>query len=469
MGNNFETFLSSANNILWSYVIIALLIALGLYFTIRTGFAQFRFFGEMFTLLGRGTAKERKSSGVSTFQAFCISTATRVGTGNLAGVAIAIVMGGPGAVFWMWVIALIGAGSSIIECTLAQIYKVKGEYGFRGGPAYYMEKGLKLRWLGVLFSILLTVSFASVFNSVQANTISLAFKEAFNINTLVTGIFLTAVTMIIIFGGLKRIARVTEVIVPFMAIFYLVIALFVVVTNFTLIPSVFILIFKSAFGIHQAAGGTIGAAVMWGIKRGLYSNEAGLGSAPNAAATSDVTHPVKEGLVQTLGVFADTLLICSATAFIILLSDIQGGSDLTGIQLTQNALSSHVGSWGNTFIAICIFLFAYSTIIGNYYYGETNIEFLNAHKMWVFLYRIGACIIILVGSIANLEQVWGLADLFLGIMALTNLFAITMLSKKAFNCIHDFARQKKEKKDPVFTISNTEEYDGAECWRSTEN
>ena len=469
MGINFETFLSTANNLLWSYVIIALLIALGLYFTIRTGFAQFRFFGEMFRLLGAGTAKEKKRGGISTFQAFCISTATRVGTGNLAGVAIAIVMGGPGAVFWMWVIALIGAGSSIIECTLAQIYKVKGEYGFRGGPAYYMEKGLKQRWLGVLFSVLLTISFATVFNSVQANTISLAFKEAFNINTLVTGIFLTAVTMIIIFGGLKRIARVTEVIVPFMAIFYIIIALFVIVTNITLIPSVFITIFKSAFGINQAAGGTIGAAIMWGIKRGLYSNEAGLGSAPNAAATSNVTHPTKEGLVQTLGVFADTLLICSATAFIILLSGIQGGSDLTGIQLTQNALSSHVGSWGIPFIAISILLFAYSTIIGNYYYGETNIEFLNPNKLWVFLYRIGACIIILLGSIAKLEQVWGMADLFLGLMALTNLAAITLLSNKAFKCILDFARQKKEKKDPVFTISKIEEYDGAECWRNTEN
>ncbi len=463
-----ESLLATSNNILWSYIIIALLIILGLYFTIRSGFAQFKLLGDMFRLLGKGAIKEREKGSVSTFQAFCISTATRVGTGNLAGVAIAIAMGGPGAVFWMWIIALIGAGTSIIECTLAQIYKVKNDYGYRGGPAYFMENALKQRWLGVLFSILMTITFGIVFTSVQVNTISLAFEEAFNISRLLTGIILTIVTILIVFGGLKRIARVTEVMVPVMAIFYLVIAFYVILTNITYIPAVFAIIFKSAFGMNQAAGGTIGAAMMWGIKRGLFSNEAGMGSAPNAAATSNVTHPIKEGLVQTLGVFTDTILICSATAFIILLADFQADPDLKGIQLLQKTLGSHVGSWGVPFLAISILLFAYSSVIGNYYYGQTNIEFLNPKKRWLFLYRIGVCIIILIGSVAKLQLVWDIADLFMGLIVLLNLIAITLLSKKAFACLKDYIRQKKENRDPVFRITGKEEYDGAECWQGSE-
>jgi len=463
-----ESLLATSNHILWSYIIIALLIILGLYFTIRSGFAQFKLLGDMFQLLGKGAIKKRKKGSVSTFQAFCISTATRVGTGNLAGVAIAIAMGGPGAVFWMWIIALIGAGTSIIECTLAQIYKVKDDYGYRGGPAYFMENALKQRWLGVLFSILMTITFGIVFTSVQVNTISLAFEEAFNISRLLTGIILTIVTILIIFGGLKRIARVTEVMVPVMAIFYLVIAFYVILTNITYIPAVFAIIFKSAFGMNQAVGGTIGAALMWGIKRGLFSNEAGMGSAPNAAATSNVTHPIKEGLVQTLGVFTDTILICSATAFIILLADFQADPDLKGIQLLQKTLGSHVGSWGVPFLAISILLFAYSSVIGNYYYGQTNIEFLNPKTRWLFLYRIGVCIIVLIGSVAKLQLVWDIADLFMGLIVLLNLIAITLLSKKAFACLKDYIRQKKENRDPVFTITGKEEYAGAECWQGPE-
>jgi len=285
MASLFEKFLATSNTILWSYVLIALLITMGLYFTIRSGFVQFKFFGDMFRLIGESAAKGRQRAGVSAFQAFCISTASRVGTGNLAGVAIAIVMGGPGAVFWMWIIALVGAGSSFVECTLAQIYKVKDEYGFRGGPAYYMEKGLKQRWLGILFSVFIITSFATVFNSVHANTISLAFKEAFNINRWITGVVLSLITTIIIFGGVKRISRVVEVMVPFMAIIYVSVALFIMITNITLLPSIIITIVKGAFGFNQAVGGTFGAAIMWGIKRGLYSNEAGMGSAPNAAAS----------------------------------------------------------------------------------------------------------------------------------------------------------------------------------------
>ncbi|KEH89188.1 sodium:alanine symporter [Clostridium novyi A str. 4540] len=463
-------YISSINNILWSYVLIALLILMGLYFTIKSEFVQIRYFKEMFKLLGEGASKSMSSNkeehhGVSSFQAFCISTASRVGTGNLAGVAIAISTGGAGAVFWMWIIALIGAGSSFVESTLAQVYKTKDKHGFRGGPAYYMEKGLNKRKLGIVFSILITVSFGLIFNSVQANTISLAFEEAFGIKRIVFGVILVSVTALIIFGGIKRIAKVVEVIVPVMAIAYILVALFVVTKNITHIPEVFGLIFKDvAFGIRQIAGGTLGAAVLMGIKRGLFSNEAGMGSAPNAAATAGVTHPAKQGLIQTLGVFTDTLLICSCTAFIVLISGAYTDKKLEGIKLTQNALSSQIGHWGNTFIALCILLFAFSSIVGNYYYGESNIEFLKGSKKWLAAYRISVLGMVLFGSVAKIQIVWDLADLFMGSMAIINLIAIWKLSPLAFKVLKDYTRQKKEGKDPIFKASHIEGLVNAECW-----
>ncbi|QGU96757.1 amino acid carrier protein [Clostridium bovifaecis] len=464
-----QKIISVLNTALWSYVLIALLIILGLYFTIKSRFVQFKFFGEMFRLLGEGASKSissegREQKGVSSFQAFCISTASRVGTGNLAGVAIAISMGGPGAVFWMWVIALIGGGSSFVESTLAQIYKVKDEHGYRGGPAYYMEKALNKRWLGVLFSVLITISFGLVFNSVQANTISFAFEEAFGVNRLIVGLVVTALTAMIIFGGIKRIAKVAEMIVPVMAIGYIAVALFVVFKNITHVPAVFSLIIENAFGIKEAVGGGVGAAIMMGIKRGLFSNEAGMGSAPNAAATADVTHPVKQGLIQTLGVFTDTILICSCTAFIVLLSGVYTNTKLEGIQLTQKALSSQVGAWGNTFIAICIFLFAFSSIVGNYYYGETNIEFIKANKLWLLAYRAAVIGMVIFGSVAKIQIVWDMADLFMGIMAIINLIAISRLSKIAFAALQDYSRQKKAGKNPVFSVDDIGGLENAECW-----
>lgn len=469
MLNFLQNIISVSNTILWSYVLIVLLIALGLYFTIKSNFVQFRFFGEMFRLLGEGAVKSisddgEECKGVSSFQAFCISTASRVGTGNLAGVAIAISLGGPGAVFWMWLIALVGAGSSFVESTLAQIYKTKDKHGFRGGPAYYMEKALNKRWLGVIFSILITVSFGLVFNAVQANTISFAFEQAFGVKRLIVGLVVTGLTAIVIFGGVKRVAKVAEIIVPVMAIAYILVALFVVSKNITHIPSVFTLIFTNAFAIKSAAGGAIGGAVMMGIKRGLFSNEAGMGSAPNAAATADVTHPVKQGLIQTLGVFTDTLLICSCTAFIVLISGVYTNTNLEGIQLTQSALSSQVGPWGNTFIAICIFLFAFSSVVGNYYYGETNIEFLNGSKVWLFVYRLAVIGMVIFGSVAKIQIVWDMADLFMGIMAIINLISISRLSGIAFAALKDYDRQKKEGKNPVFTADAIPGLKNAECW-----
>ena len=466
-----EKIVSYCNNILWSYVLIALLVVLGIYFTIKSGFVQFRFLGDMFRLLGDGASdsiSSEEKKGVSSFQAFCISTASRVGTGNLAGVAIAISLGGPGAVFWMWLIAFIGAASSFVESTLAQIYKVSDKHGFRGGPAYYMETALGKRGLGIVFSVLITVSFGLIFNSVQSNTIAFAFEKAFDVDRNIIGMVLAAATGFIIFGGVKRVAKVTEIIVPIMAVSYVLVAIFVIMKNFSSIPSVFSLIMGNAFEFKSAAGGGMGAAVMMGIKRGLFSNEAGMGSAPNAAATAGVSHPVKQGLIQTLGVFTDTILICSATASIILLSGMYTDKTLAGIQLTQAALSSQVGPWGNNFIALCILLFAFSSIVGNYYYGETNIEFMNTSKAWLLAYRLSVVSMVMFGARSEIQIVWDMADLFMGVMALINLVAIFFLANKAFDALRDYAAQKRLGIDPVFFKDSIPGIENAECWEHSD-
>ncbi|WP_206711481.1 alanine/glycine:cation symporter family protein [Peribacillus faecalis] len=457
-------FLNGLNDIIWSYILIAVLLILGLLFSFKTKFIQFRYFGEMIRLLtDKAMVSSDGKKGLSSFQAFCISAASRVGTGNLAGVATAITLGGPGAVFWMWLIAFIGGASSFIESTLAQIYKVKDRDGFRGGPAYYMLKGLKSRWMGITFAITITLSFGLIFNSVQSNTIAMALENSFGLNTLTVGIILAVLTAIVIFGGVKRIAHVVQIIVPIMAVAYLILALVVMVTNITELPSVIAMIFKNAFGLEQAFGGGMGAAVLFGIKRGLFSNEAGMGSAPNAAATAAVTHPVKQGLIQTLGVFLDTILICSATAFIILLSD-AASSGAEGINLTQMALSEHIGSWAGTFVSIAIFLFAFSSIIGNYYYGETNIEFIRDNKTILYVYRVAVIAMVIFGAVANLGVVWTLADIFMGVMALINLVAIFLLYKVVLVALKDYKEQRKQGKDPVFSRDVLEDASGVECW-----
>jgi len=454
------------NFYIWSYVLIVALIALGIYFSMKTGFVQFRQIREMIRLLGEGvgdTADKSKKT-VSSFQAFAISTASRVGTGNLAGVAIAISLGGPGAVFWMWVIALIGSASAFVESTLAQIYKVKDVSGFRGGPAYYMERGLKKRWMGIIFAILITITFGLVFNSVQANTIALAMENAYGFDPMVVGLVLAVLIGIIIFGGVHRIAKVSGIIVPIMAVFYVVVAGFVLLKNVTLLPSMFSLIFANAFGFQEIASGGVAAALTNGIKRGLFSNEAGMGSAPNAAATASVSHPVKQGLIQALSVFTDTLIISSATAFMILLSGVYTNSDLDGIVMTQAALSTHIGGWATSFVAISILLFAFSSLVGNYYYGETNIEFIRSSKTWLFIYRLAVIGMVIFGSVAKIQIVWDLADLFMALMALINLVAITMLGKIAFAALKDYLDQKREGKDPVFHSQNIKGLKDIECW-----
>ncbi|MBY6037403.1 alanine:cation symporter family protein [Fictibacillus nanhaiensis] len=453
------------NNLLWTYVIIGGLLGLGVYFSVKTNFVQLRMIKEMLRLLtDKAMVTTDGKKGISSFQSFCIGAATRIGTGNLAGVAIAIAIGGPGAIFWMWIVALFGGATSFIESTLAQVYKVKDNEGFKGGPAYYMQKALNARWLGILFAFFIALAFGLIFNAVQSNTISLAFEAAFGTNRTIIGLILVGLTALVIFGGVKRIAKVSEIIVPIMAVFYILLGLYVMVTNISQVPAVFALIVKSAFGLEQAIGGGIGAAIMNGVKRGLFSNEAGMGSAPNAAATAVVSHPAKQGLIQTLGVFVDTLLVCSATGFIILLGDAYGKQDLTGIELLQASLASHVGGWAGIFVAISIFLFAFSSIIGSYYYGETNIEFIKKSARNVFIYRLGVLGMVMFGALASLQIVWDLADLSMALMATINLIAIFLLGKIAFKVLKHYQDQRKEGKDPVFYADSIPGLGDLEGW-----
>lgn len=454
------------NDILWTYLLIALLLGCALWFTLKTRFVQFRMIKEMIRLLGDSTGTDNHTKHISSFQAFAISIASRVGTGNLAGVATAIAVGGPGAVFWMWVIALFGASSSFVESTLAQLYKEKGKDSFVGGPAYYMKKGLKQPWMGTLFALLITITFGFAFNSVQSNTLCAAVENAFGMNHALMGSILTLITLIIIFGGVQRIAKVSSIIVPVMALGYVVLALIIVLINITELPGVLSLIVSHAFGWEQALGGGVGTALMQGIKRGLFSNEAGMGSAPNVAATAHVSHPVKQGLIQTLGVFTDTLIICTCTAFIILFSGAPLDGSANGVQLTQYALTNEIGPSGSIFVAVALFFFAFSSILGNYYYGEANVRYLTRRKWILTTYRLLAGGMVLFGALATLEVAWGLADITMGLMTFCNLIAISLLGKYAFRLLDDYRIQKRNGiKDPIFTSDKLEELkDELECW-----
>lgn len=453
------------NDFIWSYILVAFLLILGIYFTIKTRFIQIRLFKEMFRLT---VEKNPGNNGVSAFQAFTISAASRVGTGNIAGVALAIAIGGPGAVFWMWIIALIGMSTAFIESTLAQVYKVKDGDNFRGGPAYYMKKALGWEKLGVIFAILLTVTFGFIFNSVQSNTIAQSFSAVFGIDTIAIGALLVIATGAIIFGGIRRVVHFTQICVPIMALFYVGIALYVVITNIEQVPEMFMLIINSAFGIKEFAGGGLGVAIMQGARRGLFSNEAGMGSVPNAAATANVSHPAKQGLVQSLGVFFDTIIVCSATAFIILLSGLYiGENGGNGVVLTQNSLAQQVGEWAQYFVALAILFFAFSSIIGNYYYGETNIEFIKNSSTALLFYRLLVLVMVMFGAVMSMGVVWSLADLFMGAMTIINLVVISILGKVAFQVANDYYRQLKEKKNPTFRAEDIPGLKGAECWESS--
>jgi len=455
---------TASNDFLWTYVLIAVLIGCSLYFTLRSRGVQFRMIGEMFRLLGESTNKHDGKKHVSSFQAFAVSVATRVGTGNLAGVATAIAIGGPGAVFWMWIIALLGSASAFIESTLAQLFKKRHKDSFIGGPAFYILKGLKQPWLAALFAVLISITFGLSYNSIQSNTICSAMNVAFGFDPIIVGIVLAGISLVVIFGGIHRIARVSSILVPLMALGYLLLALFVIFRHLDLIPQVFTLIFQDAFGIRPIAGGGIAATLMNGIKRGLFSNEAGEGSAPNVAATASTSHPVKQGLIQALGVFTDTLVVCSCTAFIILFSgvDIQGGPG--GIALTQSALEAEIGHFGTVFIAVAILLFAYSSIIGNYYYGEANIHFLTRKKWVMSIYRfLSGGVMVIFGALASLDLVWSIGDLCMALLTACNLYAIVRLSKYAFRLLNDYCAQKKAGRNPVFHRSSMPELD-LDCW-----
>ncbi|WP_114164831.1 sodium:alanine symporter family protein [Exiguobacterium sp. TNDT2] len=466
-----EGLVSSANDLLWSSVLIVVLVALGLYFTVRMGFVQFRMLPEMFRLLFKDGMKREKGQ-VSSFQAFAIGTAARVGTGNIAGVATAIALGGPGAVFWMWLIALIGSASAFVESTLAQVYKIRDGRTWRGGPAYYMERALGQRWLGILFAILITFSFGFAFNSVQSNTISLSMNNQFGVSTTTVGLVLAVVTAIVIFGGIQSIAVLSSIIVPVMAGGYILLAGWVMISNASLLPEVFGLIFSEGiFGLQQLFGGAIGAMVLQGIRRGLFSNEAGMGSAPNAAATAEVSHPVKQGLIQSFSVFVDTLLVCTSTAMIILLSGVAGSESFAGVELTQAALTAEIGPMATSFLTIAIFLFAFSSILGNYYYGETNIQFISDKKIYVTLYRIGVVGMVLFGAVRSAGLVWSIADVFMGLMALVNLYAIFRLTKVARLVLDDYLEQRRQGDDPVFYADSIDDLPGREyieAWESEE-
>lgn len=455
------------NDALWTYILIAMLMGCAIWFTLKTRFVQFRMIREMIRLLGDSAGRgDKEEKHISSFQAFAISLASRVGTGNLAGVATAIAVGGPGAIFWMWVIALLGASSAFVESTLAQLYKVKGKDSFIGGPAYYMKKGLKQPWMGMLFAVLITITFGFAFNSVQSNTICAAIEHAFGFNHVPMGFIITALTLIIIFGGIQRIAKVSSVIVPVMALGYIGLALIIVILNITHLPAVIEMIVSHAFGWQQALGGGVGMALMQGIKRGLFSNEAGMGSAPNVAATAFVSHPVKQGLIQTLGVFTDTLIICTCTAFIILFSGAPLDGSANGVQLTQQALTNEIGISGGIFVAVALFFFAFSSIIGNYYYGEANIRYITRRKWVVYTYRLLVGGMVLFGSLASLDFVWSMADITMGLMAICNLIAISFLGKYAFRLLNDYRSQKRSGiKNPVFTKDKMKDIEkDIECW-----
>lgn len=480
MGAIEETLIAITGTIsdfLYSYILVILLVFTGVWFTVRTKGVQIRYLKDMFTQLTEKKHVEGKRS-ISSFQALMVSTASRVGTGNIAGIATAVATGGPGAVFWMWVMALIGAASAFVESTLAQIWKVRGREGeFRGGPAYYIEKALGKRWLGVLFAVLLIICYAYGFNGLQAFNMASALEYyipdyATNGTAVGLGIVLVVMTAFVIFGGSKRISVITSVIVPVMAIAYIGLALVITVMNIGLVPEVFAVIAASAFDFQSIFGGFAGSVIMLGIKRGLFSNEAGMGSAPNAAATASVSHPVKQGLVQSLSVYIDTLLICTCSAFMVLIFYVQSGNtfgDLNGMPLVQMAVNSGVGEFGIHFVTFAIFAFAFSSLIGNYFYAEGNIRFITKSVAALTVFRITCLAAIMVGCLNNFTLAWNFADITMGLMAIVNLVAILLLGKWALRALDDYAAQKKVGKDPVFVASSIPGLPATDCWHVEED
>lgn len=449
--------LTKLNDFMYTYVLIIMLVGVGVYFTVKTKGVQFRLIKDgIKSMLEKAEINENGEKKVSSFQALMISTASRVGTGNIAGIATAIAAGGPGAVFWMWLMALIGGASAFVESTLAQIYKVKHNGQFRGGPSYYMERALNKRWMGILFSVLLITCFAYGFNGLQAYNMSSALEYYIpnysqTSGPMIVGVIIAAATALVIFGGAQRIGFFSSIIVPVMAGLYILLGIVTMIMNITELPAVFALIFREAFDIQAIMGGLAGSAVVIGIKRGLFSNEAGMGSAPNASASADVEHPVNQGLVQVISVFIDTILVCTATAMMLFTSGVEGVSgELDGIPFVQAAVSANIGEIGIHFITFAIFAFAFSSLIGNYFYAESNILFIKNSKPLLFCFRITCIAAVFLGAQADFSLVWNLADVTMGFMAIVNIIAIFMLRKTAVAALDDYEQLKKQGKKPVF-------------------
>ncbi len=453
-----NSMLTNINNVMYTFVLLILLAGVGIYFTIRTRGVQIRLLKDGIASLMEKSEKtdQEGQPKVSSFQALMISTASRVGTGNIAGIATAIAAGGPGSVFWMWLMAVIGGASAFVESTLAQIYKVRQNGQFRGGPSYYMERALKKRWLGILFSVLLIICFAYGFNGLQSFNMSSALEYYIadyskTIWPVALGLILAAATAAVIWGGVHRIGFITSVMVPVMATIYILIGLVTMILHIRELPAVFAMIFENAFDFRSMAGGFAGSAVVIGVKRGLFSNEAGMGSAPNASASADVEHPVKQGLVQVISVFIDTLLICSSTAMMLLVSGVEGKTGvMDGIPFVQAAISANVGHWGIHFITVSIFAFAFSSLVGNYYYAESNILFIKNSKILLNVFRVTCVAAIFLGAQADFSLMWNIADITMGCMALVNIVVIFLLGGTAVKALKHYEMLKKQKKPIVF-------------------
>ena len=453
------------NDWIYSNVLFWVLIAAGVFFSVRTGFAQIRMFPEGIRVL---TEKSHKG-GISSFQALMIATASRVGTGNIAGVATAIVSGGPGAVFWMWIMAVIGAASAFVESTLAQIYKQRDGDIYKGGPAYYIERAMKARWLGVVFAVLLILTFAFGFNGLQAYNIASALEhyagDNYQTAALITGVVLAVISAALFFGGAQKISLVSSILVPIMAGICILIGLIITFAHIGNLPEIFAEIFRDAFDFQAISGGFAGSCVVWGIKRGLFSNEAGMGSAPNAAAAADVSHPVKQGMVQVISVFIDTIIICSTTVFIILCTDqFTYGGDLNGIPLVQKSVQSIFGEIGVGIITVSVALFAFTSLIGNYFYAEFNVKFISGNKIFMTVFRILAVIMVFIGANSNLQLAWNMADILMAGMALVNIISLFCLSGIAVRALDDYVRQKKQGKNPVFRAADIG-LDNTDVWK----
>ncbi|MBE6037339.1 MAG: alanine:cation symporter family protein [Clostridiales bacterium] len=465
-----DTVINAISGFLYDPWVPLFLILAGLYFTIRTGFMQVRFFGESIRVVKE---KPKTEGGISSFGALMISTASRVGTGNIIGVSQAICMGGVGAVFWMWIIAVLGGASAFIESTLAQIYKKKNPDGSSfGGPSYYMETALKQRWLGLVFAVLIILTYALGYNALASYNLQSAFAgfSFYNAETtpMIFGIVLAVLFAICVMGGGKRLTKVTGLMVPVMGVLYIAVALVVVLMNLKSVPGVFGAIFEDAFNFKAIFGGFSGSCLMYGIKRGLYSNEAGMGSAPNAAASADVSHPAKQGLVQMLSVFIDTLLICFATAMMCLVSGVVPTAEMAGAPFVQASLQAVLGDFGPIFIAVAMALFAFTTLIGNYYYCEGCLRYLlkrTPSLKFMTVFRIVAALIVAVGAVASMNLVWNLADMTQGLMVMVNIPVIVILAKPALNALKDYQKQRKEGKDPVFKAADIGLKEQVDFWQ----